>query len=54
MRTSRVSHNQIMDELKRAKPVSLAPNLQKEPGISTVIFYKCYTKFGGVDAWVIS
>ena len=50
MKTSRFSDSQIMAILKQAEAGTPAPELCLEHGISSATFYKWRTKFGGMDA----
>ena len=54
MKTSRFSDSQIMAILKQAEAGTPAPELCREHGISSATFYKCRTKFGGMDASLLS
>lgn len=54
MKTSRFSDSQIIAILKQAEAGSPAPELCREHGISTATFYKWRTKFGGMDASLMS
>ena len=50
MKTSRFTDSQILQILKQAEAGSPAPDLCREHGISTATFYKWRSKFGGMDA----
>ena len=50
MKTSRFSDSQIIAILKQAEAGTPAPELCREHGISSATFYKWRTKFGGMDA----
>ena len=50
MKTSRFTDSQIMQILKQAEAGSPAPELCREHGMSTATFYKWRSKFGGMDA----
>ena len=54
MKTSRFSDSQIMTILKQAEAGTTAPELCREHGISSATFYKWRTKFGGMDASLLS
>ena len=54
MNTSRFSDSQIMAILKQAEAGTPAPELCREHGISSATFYKWRTKFGGMDASLLS
>ena len=54
MKTSRFSDNQIMAILKQAEAGTPAPELCREHGISSATFYKWRTKFGGMDASLLT
>ena len=50
MKKSRFSDNQIIAILKQAESGSPVPELCREHGISSANFYKWRSKFGGMDA----
>ena len=50
MKTSRFSDSQIIAVLKQAEAGSPVPELCREHGISSATFYKWRSKFGGMDA----
>jgi putative transposase len=54
VKTSRFSDSQIIAILKQAEAGIPAPELCREHGISTATFYKWRTKFGGMDASLMS
>jgi putative transposase len=54
MKTSRFTDSQIIAILKQAEAGSPVPELCREHGMSTATFYKWRTKFGGMDASLMS
>jgi putative transposase len=54
MKKSRYSDSQIMGILKQAEAGSPVPELCREHGMSTATFYKWRSKFGGMDASMMS
>ncbi|MGX9730137.1 IS3 family transposase [Janthinobacterium aestuarii] len=54
MKTSRFTDSQIIAILKQAERGSLVPELCREHGISNATFYKWRSKFGGMDASLMS
>ena len=54
MKKSRFTDSQIIDALKRAEAGLAVPELCRELGISAATFYKWRTKFGGMDASLLS
>lgn len=54
MKTSRFSDSQILTILKQAEAGSPVPELCREHGISSATFYKWRSKFGGMDASMMS
>ena len=50
MKTSRFSDSQIINVLKEAEAGKPVPELCREHGISSAAFYKWRSKFGGMDA----
>ena len=50
MKQSKYSDNQIMAILKSAQAGALIPELCPEPGMSAVIFYQWWSRYGGMDA----
>ena len=50
MKTSRFTDSQIIAILKQAEGGSPVPELCREHGISNATFYKWRSKFGGIDA----
>lgn len=50
MKKSRFTDSQIMAILKQAEAGSPVPELCREHGISSATFYKWRSKFGGMDA----
>ena len=54
MKKSRFTDSQIMDALKRAEAGISVPDLCRELGVSTATFYKWRSRFGGMDASMMS
>lgn len=54
MKKSRFSDSQIIAVLKQAEAGTPVPNLCREHGISSATFYKWRSKFGGMDASMMS
>ena len=54
MNKSRYSDSQIMGILKQAEAGIKVPDLCREHGMSSAMFYKWRAKFGGMDASMIS
>ena len=54
MKKSRFTDPQIMSVLKQAEGGMAVPELCREHGISSATFYKCRSKFGGMDASMIA
>mgnify|MGYP003524576851 CR=1 FL=1 len=54
MKQSRFSDSQIIAVLKQAEAGSPIPELCREHGISSATFYKWRSKFGGMDASLMS
>lgn len=54
MKKSRFSDSQIMAVLKQAEVGTPVPNICREHGISPATFYKWRSKFGGMDASMMS
>jgi len=54
MKTSRFSDSQILAVLKQAEAGTPAPELCREHGISSATFYKWRSKYGGMDASLMS
>jgi putative transposase len=50
MKKSRFSDSQIIAILKQAEAGTTVPSLCREHGISSATFYKWRSKFGGMDA----
>ena len=50
MRTSRYTDSQILAILKQNENGIAVPELCREHGMSTAMFYKWRAKFGGMDA----
>ena len=54
MKKSRFSDSQIMQILKQAEAGVSAPELCREHGMSSATFYKWRSKYGGMDASMMS
>ena len=54
MKTSRFTDSQIIAVLKQAENGSPVPELCREHGISSATFYKWRSKYGGMDASLMS
>jgi putative transposase len=54
MKKSRFTDSQILAVLKQAESGSPVPNLCREHGISSATFYKWRSKYGGMDASMMS
>ena len=54
MKKSRFTDSQIMAVLKQAEAGTPVPELCREHGISSATFYKWRSKFGGMDASMMS
>ena len=50
MKKSKYSDSQIMAILNQAEAGTPIPELCREHGMSSATFYKCRSKFGGMDA----
>ena len=50
MKKSRFSESQIISILKQAEAGTPVPELCREHGISSALFYRWRSKFGGMDA----
>ena len=53
MRKSRYSDSQILAILKQAEAGTPVPELCREHGMSSALFYKWRAKFGGMDVSMI-
>ena len=53
MRKSRYTDNQIISILKQAEAGTPIPDLCREHGMSSALFYKWRAKYGGMDASLI-
>ena len=54
MKKSRFTDSQIIGVLKQAETGSSVPDLCREHDISSATFYKWRSKFGGMDASMVS
>ena len=54
MKKSKYSDNQIMSILKQAEAGNPIPELCREHGMSSATFYKWRSKYGGMDAPMIT
>lgn len=54
MKKSRFTDSQIMAILKQAEAGTAVPELCREHGISSATFYKWRSKYGGMDASLVS
>ena len=54
MKKSRFTDSQIIAILKQAEAGQTAPDLCRQHGISTATFYKWRSKYGGMDASMVS
>jgi len=54
LKKSRFTDSQIIGVLKQAETGSSVPDLCREHGISSATFYKWRSKFGGMDASMVS
>jgi len=54
MKKSRFSDSQIIAVLKQAEGGASVPALCREHGVSSATFYKWRSKFGGMDASMLS
>jgi putative transposase len=50
MKKSRFSESQIISMIKQAEAATPVSELCREHGISSALFYRCRSKFGGIDA----
>jgi putative transposase len=54
MKKSRFTDTQILSVLKQAEAGTPVPNLCREHGISSATFYKWRSKYGGMDAGLMT
>lgn len=54
MKKSRFTDSQILAVLKQAESGTPVPNLCREHGVSSATFYKWRSKYGGMDASMMS
>ena len=54
MKKSKFSDNQILSILKQSEAGQAVPDLCREHGISSATFYKWRSKYGGMDAPMMS
>lgn len=54
MKKSRFTDSQILEALKRAEAGLAVPELCRELGVSSATFYKWRSKYGGMDASMMS
>lgn len=54
MEKSRFTYSQILEALKRAEAGLAVPELCRELGIRSATFYKCRSKYGGMDVSMMS
>ena len=54
MKKSRFTDSQIIAILKQAEAGTLVPELCREHGISSATFYKWRSKYGGMEASMVS
>jgi putative transposase len=54
MKTSRFTESQIISILKQAEAGTPVPELCREHGMSSASFYKWRSKYGGMDASMMS
>lgn len=54
MKTSRFTESQIINILKQAEAGTPVPELCREHGMSSASFYKWRSKYGGMDASMVT
>ena len=54
MRKSKFTDSQIMDAVKRVEVGFTVPDICRELGVSTAMFYKWRAKYGGMDVSMMS
>jgi putative transposase len=54
MKKSRFTDSQIMDALKRSEAGLPVTDIFRKMGISTPAFYRCKSKYGGMDVSLMS
>ncbi len=54
MKKSKFSDSQIMEAIKRVESGVTVPEICRELGISTALFYRWRAKYGGMDTAMIS
>jgi hypothetical protein len=54
MKKSRFTDSQIMEALKRAEAGIKVPDLCRELGVSSALFYRWRAKYGGLNAFTVT